>query len=302
MEGVTYFFDWEVKLIVFLQQHLSKIGLILAKVSSFLGQELFGIAVLGFLYWSYDKELAKKIGTNILAAACMNPLIKNFIIRRRPYFDHEEIQCLLPLKEEADLYDIQAQGYSFPSGHSMNSATLFGSLRHYFSKPIFRVLAIVIPFLVGASRVVLGVHYPTDVLCGWAIGYLIAALFSCLQDRYATQKVRWILLACSLIGVFYCRTEDYFTSLGALLGGLLGIVFEEKHVNFKNTTDVKKALLRLFCGFLFFFLVNFILKAGVSLLALTEGSMAAYLFRTLRYAILLFVMLGMYPMLFDRWF
>ena len=67
---------------------------------------------------------------------------------------------------------------SFPSGHAMMSAVVFltiGTLLGEFV-PTFRlrayffVVALLLTLLVGVSRVYMGVHYPTDVLAGWAAG------------------------------------------------------------------------------------------------------------------------------------
>jgi undecaprenyl-diphosphatase len=71
-----------------------------------------------------------------------------------------------------------ASGYSFPSGHSMVSAVVYltlGALLGRFVpeirlKAFYLCLAIFLTFLVGISRVFLGVHYPTDVLAGWTAG------------------------------------------------------------------------------------------------------------------------------------
>jgi membrane-associated phospholipid phosphatase len=72
----------------------------------------------------------------------------------------------------------QVLPHSFPSGHSMLSAAVYititlllaGRSARWPRRAGFLMAAIVVTFLVGASRVVLGVHYPTDVLGGWAGG------------------------------------------------------------------------------------------------------------------------------------
>jgi len=84
---------------------------------------------------------------------------------------------------------------SFPSGHSMLSAVIWltlGVLLARFAKrranevlPI--VAAVVITLLVGCSRLVLGVHYPTDVLAGWAAGASWAACTWLVADRLARE-------------------------------------------------------------------------------------------------------------------
>lgn len=72
----------------------------------------------------------------------------------------------------------QVHTSSFPSGHAMLSATVFLTLgtmlgrfvREPVLKAYFLIIAATLTLLVGASRVYLGVHYPTDVLAGWTAG------------------------------------------------------------------------------------------------------------------------------------
>ncbi len=90
--------------------------------------------------------------------------LKGKTLRPRPYEVHQDIWLTgTPLDK-----------FSFPSGHTLH-AVVFGLVAiNYFPQ----LSIIVVPFtaMVGLSRVVLGLHYPSDVLAGALIGTLIASL------------------------------------------------------------------------------------------------------------------------------
>ena len=83
---------------------------------------------------------------------------------------------------------------SFPSGHAMLSAVTYLTLGALLARvTVVRSLkvfclggAVFLTLLVGSSRVYLGVHYPTDVLAGWCVGFAWALL--CLSVAIALQR------------------------------------------------------------------------------------------------------------------
>ena len=80
---------------------------------------------------------------------------------------------------------VDVQSASFPSGHAMVSAVAYLTLGTLLArahekrstKIIVMTYAIILTLLIGVSRVYLGVHWPTDVLAGWALGAAWAALW-----------------------------------------------------------------------------------------------------------------------------
>ncbi len=90
---------------------------------------------------------------------------------------------------------VTVEGLSFPSGHSMAAAviylTLGALLARFAARRRIRVYVIAVSLgltlLIGITRVCLGVHYPTDVLAGWAAG-LGWALLCWLVARYLQHR------------------------------------------------------------------------------------------------------------------
>lgn len=97
--------------------------------------------------------------------------LKLFFGRARPEFDHQLVQV---------------HNLSFPSGHSANSLTAYVLLACFLVTGRFRPAAVVgalaIAFVVGVTRILLGVHWLSDVIGGWAAG-LIAVMLALSADR-----------------------------------------------------------------------------------------------------------------------
>ncbi|MBQ6671323.1 MAG: phosphatase PAP2 family protein [Firmicutes bacterium] len=297
--GNSFFFQWEVDLMEFVQALLGSVGAAVASVVSMFGEELVLVLVLGFMYWSWDKKIGRRIGLNIVMGVVWNPLIKNIALRRRPYFDNPGIKCLKPVDSSADIYDIKAQGWSFPSGHSANSTIAFGSIAYYYKKKAVRIICILLPILVGISRFCVGVHYPTDVICGWALGAVIVFLMPWLLDRAKHKALLYLIIfIISLSGCFWCRTDDYYTGIGMMAGFFLGDLFEEKYVRFENTRVWWRMILRVVLGGAIFFGLNVVLKLPFPGWMLKTEDALGYAIRAVRYAVILFVEVGVYPLAF----
>lgn len=299
VSGNTFFFPWETNLIQWLQSHLGGAGISILSLFSMFGEELLLILILGFIYWSYDKKLGRAVGLSAIMGLAWNTMIKNVVLRRRPYFDHEGIEILRVVEPKADIYDIAAQGYSFPSGHSTNAASVFGALAVNLRKRWVTVLAILIPLLTGISRIVVGAHYPTDVLVGWLLGAISVAIVHALQKRMKnTLALYGILLVTAVPGFFFCKSADYFTAMGLMIGFMGGTLLDDRCVRFENTRKPLWMVVRLLGGLAVYLALNTLLKLPFSKAFLSGGSPAALLVRCARYAIVSFVDFGVYPMLF----
>ena len=91
-------------------------------------------------------------------------LLKRKLVRERPFVSFENIECAMPPLDR----------YSFPSGHTLH-AVLFTTIAVGYA-PELTFLLVPFALLVAASRVFLGLHYPSDVMVGAVLGWFIARL------------------------------------------------------------------------------------------------------------------------------
>lgn len=95
-------------------------------------------------------------------------LLKHKLVRERPFIGLIGIECVMPPLDR----------YSFPSGHTLH-AVLFTSMA-VTHVPALAPVLIPLAMLIALSRVVLGLHYPTDVLVGAGLGAGLASLSTLL--------------------------------------------------------------------------------------------------------------------------
>jgi membrane-associated phospholipid phosphatase len=81
------------------------------------------------------------------------------------------------------------EGYAFPSGHALASATIYPLLAYTLTRnnprwrPLAMAIAVLMALWIGIGRLYLGVHWPSDVLAGWMLGALQTAVALRLLER-----------------------------------------------------------------------------------------------------------------------
>jgi undecaprenyl-diphosphatase len=140
--------------------------------ASRLGDGVFWYVLMGAIvlvrglqgHWLDGLGASAHMAATGVAALFLYRWLKHRTRRRRPFADDARIAALVPVLDE----------FSFPSGHTLHAvAFTLVALGHY---PMLAWLLIPFSASVAASRVVLGVHYPSDVLAATAIGTLIASV------------------------------------------------------------------------------------------------------------------------------
>jgi undecaprenyl-diphosphatase len=138
------------------------------------------LSVVGFLLLQARYRTALVIAVTSIGGEVVNALLKAMFMRPRP--------SVVP-----HLRDVVST--SFPSGHAMESAIIYLTLAAMMMRVAERrltklyclFLGVLLTFLVGVSRIYLGVHYPTDVLGGWILGFVWASVCWLGARRFEAQ-------------------------------------------------------------------------------------------------------------------
>lgn len=108
-----------------------------------------------------------------------------------------------------------------------------------------------------------------------------------------------MLALVGIAGCFVSKSNDYYSALGIAFGFIAGFIFEDKLVQFTNTKNVFRMILRTLGGLVVFVIVDKALEIPFSKEFLDTASALSFAVRTVRYTIASFVVIGVYPMLFG---
>ena len=136
-----------------------------ARFLSFLGTEEFYVFVMPLLYWCADMRLGLRFGVILTVSDSLNIFFKLAFHQPRPFWISDRVR---PFGAEGS--------YGLPSGHAQHAMAVWGTMAARMNGWLRWLMATLI-FLIGFSRLVLAVHFPTDVLAGWLIGGAILWVF-----------------------------------------------------------------------------------------------------------------------------
>ena len=130
------------------------------------------LRVLFFLHYSIKQLFSIALAHLLLLLLLLllfllvnNMILKPLVDRTRPYEVVQGLTLLIEKQKDA----------SFPSGHTASSFAAAVVMFHMLPKR-YGIPALLLAFLIGLSRLYVGVHYPTDVLCGLLSGTVLALL------------------------------------------------------------------------------------------------------------------------------
>jgi undecaprenyl-diphosphatase len=133
-----------------------------------------------FLWLTRHKHSAALLLVTTVIGILLNSMLKDVFHRDRPSIFSSGVEVF---------------SSSFPSGHSMSAAIVYGTVaylaarlqRHHWSRVVTAIVAFLLILLIASSRIYLGVHYPSDTIAGMTIGFAWAAF--CMATLEAIQLI-----------------------------------------------------------------------------------------------------------------
>ncbi|HTX72347.1 MAG TPA: phosphatase PAP2 family protein [Rectinemataceae bacterium] len=205
------------------------------------GSAYFYLLALPLLYWCVDRRRGIRIGLLFFVSSFLNGWIKDATMESRPYTVDPSVGRAVETSP------------SFPSFHAQSSALFWGALASSFRRPLAWLPAVFIPALIGFTRVFLGVHYPSDVLAGWAFGFGLVLLDRAFGDRIerlvVRQRERMQLALVAVVALAMNAIDMKDTGIaGVFFGFGVGVVLMPRIAPFSVHGSLGQRALRFLVG------------------------------------------------------
>ena len=296
------------------------------KFFTFLGNEQFYLMVAPAILWCIDSTLGMRLGLFLMISGMVNSVLKVVFHGPRPYWFTNNLK----------VFGGAENSFGVPSGHAQNAVVVWGTLADRIKRGWFWIVAIIVIFLIGISRLYLAVHFPHDVLLGWIVGTLLLWLLL----RFERPALEWlkkyssgiqvliaflfslILILIVLLAQLFVRGwaiplewvnnalyaypdepsitplsfHNFLSSAGAFFGLAAGWIWISKLGGFSTQGNWWRLILRYLLGLI----GVLILYIGLGSLFSDQETVTSYALRYLRYALIGFWMSGFAPWLFVK--
>ena len=285
-------------------QALQALGLTLEGAMNFftfMGRIEFYLLLIPYVYWVVDVQLGFRTFLLLISTDFFGIAFKQLLHQPRPYW----------------IGDVEQMGtetsYGIPSTHASDLLAVWGYLAYRLRKGWLWGVSCVVIFLIGLSRLYLGVHFPTDVLGGWLLGLIMIAVFV-IGERLLLPLLKKqsqaaliglgfgfsivMILAGQLILSLVASSPDpanwaqfstqarmpesYYTLGGAFFGAVAGYFLMLDHARFQVKSAWWQRIASYLLGIVGVLLVYYGLDLLFSLIAADESALG-YLLRYIRY-------------------
>ncbi len=243
---------------------------------TWLGELSTVVVIMALIYWCISKDFGTYLLMGWSGNRLVNGMLKVTVCAYRPWIRDARI---VPYGDSMTT----ATGYSFPSGHTMNAASVFGGGAVRKDLPrASRVLLGITVLLVAFSRNYLGVHTPQDVLVGIVAGTLVMFLTVKLMQWVKVHPEKDLLIVCIGVGLailvaIYAAVKPYpadtdaagnvivegakmandtFKGVGYCTAFLTGWILERRFVQFSTDISMTKRITRLIFGLFIYYTLD----------------------------------------------
>ncbi|MBQ6539468.1 MAG: phosphatase PAP2 family protein [Oscillospiraceae bacterium] len=270
-----------------------------------LGEETMFLIIALIVFWCVNKRQGYYMLTVGFSGIVISEALKILCRIPRPWVKDPNFTIVEAAREKA-------AGYSFPSGHTVNAVTVYGTTARWTDRKWLRWACILLTAVIGFSRMYLGVHTPADVFTSLAVGIILVLVLYPMFNKEKDINILPVIIfmiAISLVYVLFLELyrfpadtdprnlansiQNGYKILGAAIGMLISCVIDERYTKFETAAPLWVQAVKAAGGFA----VILAIKEGL------KGPLAAILPQSaaagVRYFIIVLFAAAVWPLTFK---